>query len=531
MVQLSVDGVAESKSTTISLDVYSLQFKGCKDIYPVRIIRPINKQYLDNQDQLRSVLNDVVRNGLQIEAMVADNPKRAFLRFSLQFSSKNGCEYCFQTGVSFRKCNNEESNSFVDKMKQQKKDVLNQIKLLDQETNSEQIKTLQTLLQNIEEAEKMVKKQKKSSHIVWPANTRDGEPRTVEKILEIVEKIESGIELSLAEKKGIKGRSLLLDIEGFDFIHGIQTEYMHLVALGVVKRLLELCFNVGELRPRQIKTKLASTEKFNESMKNVKFPKESSRRARKLDLSVMKAQEMRNILIFLFPLVTQCLSLEKEIKIWEMFAFMVRACILPEMEYANVNVINIKYCLKHFYILYEQLYGVQNCTYSVHVFCSHLLQMRKSGPLTETSAFKFEAFYAELRNSFQPGTPSVLKQMFQSIILKRILSSHVCKETIFYSEKDTALECNSLIYVYENNVHVIYKIQSIRNDTFICNQLGNHQAEFPCTTMLNWSSVGVYRKGGLSSVDVHVKKQCVAGKVIKVHNYLITCPVNILREK
>ena len=222
---------------------------------------------------------------------------------------------------------------------------------------------------------------------------------------------------------------------------------------------------------------------------------------------------------------------EKEVKLWEMLSFMVRACILPEIEYSNVNPNNINYCQNNVYILYNQLYGAENCTYSVHVSCSHLLKMREQGPLTETSAFKFEAFYAELRNSFQPGTTSVLKQMFQNVLLKRMLSHHVCQETIYYSEKDTALECNSLIYVYENNAHVMYKIQSVQENVFICNQLGNHPVTFPCTTMLNWSSVGVYRKGGLSSIEVNVQKNEVAGKVIKVNNYLITCPVNILREK
>ena len=371
-----------------------------------------------------------------------------------------------------------------------------------------------------------------SSHIVWPSNTRNAEPRTIEKIMEIIEKIESGVELTKEEKKGIKGRSLLLNIEGFNYISGIQTEYMHLVPLGVVKRLLELTFSIGETRTRVITTKLASPLKFNEAIKFIKFVREFSRRARALDLSVMKAQELRNLLLFLFPLVTDCLTAnEKEVKLWEMLAFMIRACIIPENEYQNVNIPSIKYCMNNFYIMYEQLYGPQNCTYSVHVTNSHLLKMRESGPLTETSAFKFEAFYAELRNSFQPGTSSVLKQMFQSVLLKRMLSNHVCEETIYYSEKDTALECNSLIYVYENNAHVIYKIVSSLKDTFICNQMGNHKATFPNTNMLNWSSVGVYKKGGLSSENVTVKRDQIAGKVLKIKNLLITCPVNILREK
>ena len=335
----------------------------------------------------------------------------------------------------------------------------------------------------------------------------------------------------LKQKKGIKGRSLLLDIENFNFVISIPTEYMHLTSLGVVKRLLELCFSVGESRPRVKKDKLTPPTKFNEAMKNIKFFREFSRRARKLDLSIMKAQELRNVVLFLFTLITECLTDEREVKLWEMLAFMVRACILPEEEFSYVNKDSIKYCLKHFYIIYEQLFGPQNCTYSIHVLCSHLFQIREAGPLTETSAFKFEAFYAELRHAFQPGTTSVLKQMFQSVILKRMLSNHVCEESICYREKDTALECNSLIYCFENNVHVIYKIQSRDNDSFICNQMGNHQTTFPCTNMLNWSSVGVYRKGGLSCENVVVKKDHIAGKVIRVKNLLITCPVNVLREK
>ena len=493
---------------------------------------PLNKQAIDHQEQLASVLNDVIKNKLVISEMIADNPKRAFLKNSMQFSSKNGCEYCFQPGVSFRKLNTDETMSFVKKIQEQKQNVLAQIELLDRDRDREQIECLENIVKNFEEAEKMAKKKNFSSHIVWPANTRNGEPRTREKILEIVQKIESGVELTQDEKKGIKGRSLLFDIDGFNFVIAIPTEYMHSLCLGLVKRLLEICFSVGQSRQRTIKTKLASTELFDEAMKSIKLPKESSRRARALDLSVMKAQEMRNIVIFLFPLITDCLtSNEKEVKLWQMLAFMTRACILPENEFSNVNIASIKYCQNNFYVLYEQLYGIHNCTYSAHIICSHLLNMIESGPLTETSAFKFEAFYAELRNSFQPGTISVLKQMFQTVILKRTLGHHVCEEKIFYSAKDTSLECNSLIYVFENNTHVIYKIQSIQNDTFICHQLGNHPVNFQCTNMLNWSSVGVYRKGGLSSVDIQIERERVCGKVIKVKNLLLTCPVNILREK
>ena len=289
-IQLSVDGVSESKSTSISLDVYSLKFNGCKDIYPIRIVRPINKYPIDNQRQLHLVLNDVLQNGLKIHRFIADNPKRSFLRFSMQHSAKCGCEYCFESGVSFRNTSSEESDALVQKIDQQRNDIIEQINILrDEDASDEHIESLEKVEKNLTDAKKMLKK-KKTSHIVWPANTRNGELRTKDKVLQIVEQIEAQEEegeMLASEKKGIKGRSLLLDIDHFDYIKGMPTEYMHVVALGGVKRLLEVTFSVGENRQRNIKTPLSSPDTFNELMKDVKVFKESSRRIRKLDMSVM----------------------------------------------------------------------------------------------------------------------------------------------------------------------------------------------------------------------------------------------------
>ena len=531
-IKLSLDGVSETKSTTTSLDVYSIKFEGCRDVYPIKIVRPLQKGFVNNEEQLNQVLGAILLADLLLYAVIGDNPKRSFLKFSLQHSARFSCEYCFESGSSLKDVTEEGPSPILKKIQQQKKDIQEQIDSLIESDNTEHLNTLNDVLKYLDQAESVAKKQNKSSHIVWPAYTMNGEQRTKEKIIEIVEKIEAGHEMLPSEKKGIKGRSPLLNIEYFDFVIHTPTEYMHSTALGLVKRMIELCFNVGENRSRIITRTLCSTDKFNECMKNVKMFHESSRRARKLDLSVMKAQELRNTLIFFFPIVTKCLEgSEKEIKLWEMLAFMIRACILPEEEFAGVNINQIKYCQKQFYSIYQQLYGVRNCTYSVHVVISHLLLMRALGPLTESSAFRFESFYAELRNSFQPGTVSVVKQMLQNVLLKRILSHHVCKETIYFKEKDTNMECNSLIYTYVNSKHVMYKIQSIHNDTLLCNQIGNHDITLPNTNMLNWGAVGVYRKGGLSSIDVQINRNAVAGKVMNVEKLLITAPNNILREK
>ena len=483
-------------------------------------------------EQFTSVLHSVMAINLIIQAFIGDNPKRAFLRNSLQHSAKFACEYCFGCGITFTNAGEEEIRTLVNQIQNQKNDIQQKIDLLGATSDTVQLASLNTVLKHLNDAESAAKKKNKCSHVVWPASTFDAEERTKEKFLSIVEDIEAGQDLSNFDKKGIKGRSPLLNLDYFDYVHAIPTEYMHLLSLGVVKRLLELTFSVGENRPRITTRSLTPPTIFNECMKTVKVVYEFGRRARKLDLSVMKAQELRNILLFFFPLITKSLQgNEKEIKLWEMLAFMIRACILPENEFNEVNVNHIKYCQRQFYLIYQQLFGEKNCTYSIHVLCSHLMQIRFLGPLTETSAFRFENFYGELRNSFQPGTQSVVKQMMQNVMLKRILSKHVCQEKIYLRAKDTALESNCLIYIYENSKHMVFKIKSIDNDHLTCNQLGNHDLTMPYTNMLNWSAVGVYRKGGLASTDVIINRKNVCGKVIVVDKYLITCPNNILREK
>lgn len=268
---LSVDGVSESKSTSVSLDVYSLKFNCCREIYPLKIVRPLKKFHLNHQEQLNLVLRAVIEAALVIQAFIGDNPKRAFVKYTMQHSGKCGCEYCFASGVPFKDASEQGTIPIIRKIHQQKLDIQIQIDFLQESGDTGAIETLKDIVKHLDEAESIAKKQRKSSHIVWPANTFQGGARTKEKILVIVEKIEAGEELTPSEKKGIKGRSPLLDIDYFDFVLHVPAEYMHLVCLGVTKRMLELSFDVGEVRSRITKTPLSSSALFNEYMKAVKM--------------------------------------------------------------------------------------------------------------------------------------------------------------------------------------------------------------------------------------------------------------------
>ena len=99
-VQLSCDGVSECKSTNVILDVYSCKAIDCDFVYPLKMIRPLCR-YKDLQS--RSHLGQVVDNLMgecQIVQYVADNPKRAIARDSLQHNSSFPYEYCFAKGCN-----------------------------------------------------------------------------------------------------------------------------------------------------------------------------------------------------------------------------------------------------------------------------------------------------------------------------------------------------------------------------------------------------------------------------------------------
>lgn len=93
------------------------------------------------------------------------------------------------------------------------------------------------------------------------------------------------------------------------------------------------------------------------------------------------------------------------------------------------------------------------------------------------------------------------------------------------------MECNNLIYCYEKKEHNIYEIEEIIDDNVSCREVGKYPVTFEEVAHLNWSVVGVFRKGGVSSNVTNIKTSQIRGKVLIVGKYLITCPINVPNEK
>lgn len=242
LLQLSLDGVQESRSSSNSLDVYSIKFKNCRNVYPLTIVRPINKFPIDYKPLLKAILDQFHDENCILWLLIADNPKRAILREALNHASNYACEYCTNKAVQYSEGNDnitEEKKKNEKKISDYKKKI-SDLENIDAPENlpgrKNEIELLKCLIEELKKRNLMLKK--KQSHSVWPESTFNGPARTKESILETVQLLEdtSRSQLSADDVKGICGRSLLLDVDGFDFVLAIPTEYMHTGCLGVVRR-------------------------------------------------------------------------------------------------------------------------------------------------------------------------------------------------------------------------------------------------------------------------------------------------------
>ena len=251
------------------------------------------------ENYLQSVIKDLIDCAMLIKQYIADNPKRALAKMCLNHASLFPCEYCFAKG-SRNKCDPKKLDLFKQKIDLKKTLLKEKIERLKADPTSSKVdlKAYEVLAEELDKEER--KGPQTKHNIVWPASSRLAESRTDPKVRDIIDQIESNPAMDKNEKKGVVGRSPLWDIPNFNFTRDTPTEYMHTFCLGVVKRLIEVTFSVGENRERVTKRKLSSPTEFNVYMLTTKVIREFPRRARKLDFSVMKALEMRNIAMFFF---------------------------------------------------------------------------------------------------------------------------------------------------------------------------------------------------------------------------------------
>ena len=95
---MSIDGVSENKSTSRSLEVMSIQFEGCKEVYPAIISRPEVSHKKKTKEKfegyISNFLTEMTEANMTLKKLVLDAPERATCRKQKMHGGYFSCDLC-----------------------------------------------------------------------------------------------------------------------------------------------------------------------------------------------------------------------------------------------------------------------------------------------------------------------------------------------------------------------------------------------------------------------------------------------------
>ena len=368
-VIVNVDGVPIGR-TGRSQTVVSLKFASCRNVYMLVNMIPTSnegKKLITPEKILLPLVYDIRRLNVTLLYFCADSPMRAFIRNQKSHSGKLACDYCYASA------------------------------------------------------------RYEKSRLVWGETTMVAEERSLARLRRDYEEHEQ--EGTPLARFGYNGRCVLLEaIPDFDIIENVPVDPMHHLYLGIGRALFELLFAVGDTRETNSNTPRERVDALNSQLKGIRVPVEITRRPRAMDYRNYKAAEWRNLLLYYFPVVVNCLPNGLRRQMWLELAYLCRAYTVDEDTYRQLDKSALKDLARKWFRNYSREFGKTNLRYIIHLIL-HLECIRVHGPFCKISAFPFEgAFGASLRSQQQGTTSQGLQFLRQSYM--RPLSGHMCKKTI-----------------------------------------------------------------------------------------------------
>lgn len=173
-----------------------------------------------------------------------------------------------------------------------------------------------------------------------------------------------------------------------DMVKQFPHDYLHVVLLGVVRKLLRMWISgkPNSLLPSRSTLKISEIlEKLGKSQ-----PKEFQRRARKLsNINYFKGSELRTFLLYTGPFVLKNILPDDK---YSHFMLLHSAILILCCEKNTQKIQVAEEMLKVFVADYANLYGVENISFNVHSLLHIVDDVKLYGNLDSYSAFSFESY-------------------------------------------------------------------------------------------------------------------------------------------
>ncbi|XP_070170701.1 uncharacterized protein [Polyergus mexicanus] len=188
------------------------------------------------------------------------------------------------------------------------------------------------------------------------------------------------------------GSSILSDIPNFGMISHIPLDYMHLVCIGVVKKILNFWLS-GPLNVRLPAQSISSISRLSIEMRS-SIPVEFARRPLELNfLSLWKATEFRLFLLYTGPIVLKNYMKKDVYNNFLTLYVTIRLLCSPDL----LHITYAESLLQHFVQSFIILYGSHYASYNIHALIHLAEDVRKFGPLDTFSVFRYENYLKKIK--------------------------------------------------------------------------------------------------------------------------------------
>jgi len=190
--------------------------------------------------------------------------------------------------------------------------------------------------------------------------------------------------------------SILNNIPQFGLISNVPLDYMHLVCLGVVKKMINLWIS-GPLPIRMLARDIKIiSDKLTDYQKTT--PNDFSRKPRSLyDYKHFKATELRNFLLYTGPIVLKNYLQNNLYTNFIVLHVSITILINPNYCTNKTFIAYAKKLLIKFVLGFQKLYGKENVSHNVHNLLHLADDVQKYGALDEFSAFRFENHMSSIK--------------------------------------------------------------------------------------------------------------------------------------
>lgn len=181
--------------------------------------------------------------------------------------------------------------------------------------------------------------------------------------------------------KGIRGRSPMINLSGFDIIEGFSPDYMHACLLGVGRRITE-----------KLLAKLTNADIEHMGNKMCKFtvPHQLAQLPRSLTLrNLWKAKEWEAWILYYSVPVLSLKIKQKYVDYWCLFSNSLYTLLKTIITFEEIERVNKN--LVRFVSLTEAYFGLQEMTFNLHQLIHLATSVYNWGPLFAHACFGFES--------------------------------------------------------------------------------------------------------------------------------------------